>query len=163
MCGASMQKSLQGLDNTTAEGTEATDTIIEVCKTLGDHGSDATWLKSSEQNIKEAKRYLKIEFKSHVSREETCADHCTTHALSDPSDTNLQGTCQHEHDIDCEKCESLEKVFKEIEFEINRVKISEEPRWQLSHEYKLCITLIQDWKAHLLRTVNQEEGKQYAP
>ena len=166
VCGVSMQKSLKGLDNTTAEGTEATDTTIEVCKMLSDHGSDATWLKSSEQNIKEAKRYLKTEFKSHISREETCADHCadhcTTHALSDPSDTNVKGTCQHEHDIDCEKCKSLEKVFKEIEFEINRVKISEEQRWQLSHEYKLCMTSIQDWKTHLLRTVNQEEGKQYA-
>ena len=68
VCGASMQKSLQGLDNTTAEGTEAIDTIIEVAKTLVDHGSEVTWLKSAEQNIKGIKRYLKTEFKSHVGR-----------------------------------------------------------------------------------------------
>ncbi|XP_078348424.1 uncharacterized protein LOC144633421 [Oculina patagonica] len=162
VCGASMQKSLQGLDNTTAEGTEAIDTILDVIKTLGDHGSEATWLKSSEQKIKEAKRYLKTEFKSHVGREESCADHCTTHALSDSSNANLQGTCQHEHCIVCETCESLETVFKEIESEINHAEMSEEQRWQLSHEFKLSAASIQDWKAHLLRTVNQEEGKQYA-
>ena len=162
VCGASMQKSLQGLDNTTAEGTEAIDTLLEAVKTLGDHGSDATWFKSTERKIKEAKRYLKTEFKSHVSKEESCADHCTKHALSDPSNTDLQNTCQQEHDISCEMCESLETVFKEIESEINSAEMSEEQRWRLSHEFKLCRASIQNWKAHLLRTVNQEEGKQYA-
>ena len=162
VCGASMQKSLQGLDNTTAEGTEAIDTILDVIKTLGDHGSEAPWLKSSEQKIKEAKRYLKTEFKSHGGREESCADHCTTHALSDPSNANLKGTCQHEHSIVCETCESLETVFKEIESEINHAEMSEEQRWQLSYEFKLSVASIKDWKAHLLRTVNQDEGKQYA-
>ena len=95
MCPASIQKSLQGLDNTTAEGTDAIDTLTEVAKTLVDQKSESTWVKSSEQNIKEAKRYLKTELKSHVGRDEICADHCTTHALSDHSQTDLQGTCQH--------------------------------------------------------------------
>ena len=152
---------MQGIDNTTAEGTEAVDTILEVIKTLGDHGSEATWLKSSELKLKEVKRYLKTEFKSHVGRKESCADHCSTHALSDPNNTNLQDTCQHEHSIVCETCESLETVFKEIESEINHAKMSEEQRWRLSHEFKLSVAFIQDWKAHLLRTGNQEEGKQY--
>ena len=65
-------------------------------------------------------------------------------------------------ETDCEQCESLETVFKEIESEINRVEMPEEHRWRLSHDYKLCLASIQDWKAHLLRTVNQEEGKQFA-
>ena len=38
----------------------------------------------------------------------------------------------------------------------------QEQRWRLSHEYKLSVASIQEWKAHLLHTVNQEEGKQYA-
>ena len=162
VCGASMQKSLQGLDNTTAEGTEAIDNVTDVLKTLGDHGSEATWVNDAEQKIKEAKRYLKTEFKSHVGREETCADHCTTHALGDTSDSNLQSICQHKHETDCEQCESLETVLKEIESQINRVEMPEEHRWRVSHAYKLCLASVQDWKAHLLRTVNQEEGKQFA-
>ena len=106
VCGASMQKSLQGLDNNTAEGTEAIDKVTEVLKTLGDHGSEATWVKHAEQKIKEAKRYLKTEFKlAHVGRDETCADHCTAHALGDTSDSNLERICQHKHETECEQCE----------------------------------------------------------
>ena len=84
-----MQKSLQGLDTTTAEGKEATDNVTNMLKTLGDHGSEATWVKDAETNFKEAKRDLKTGFKSHVARDETCADHCTAYALGDTSDSNL--------------------------------------------------------------------------
>ena len=89
---------------------------------------------------------------------------CTKHTLSDPSNTDLQSTCQQEHDISCEICNSLETIFKEIESEINSAEMSsEEQRWRLSHEFKLCSRAsIQNWKAHFLCTVNQEEGKQYA-
>ena len=135
VCGASKQKSLQGLDNITAEGTEAIDNVTDVLKTLGDHGSEATctWVKHAEQKIKEAKRYLKTEFKlAHVGRDETCADHCTAHALGDTSDSNSESICQHKHETECEQCES---------------------------HCKLCLASIQDWRAHLLRTQNQEEGK----
>ena len=38
----SSQKHLQGLDNITAEGTEAIDNVTDVLKTLGDLGSEAT-------------------------------------------------------------------------------------------------------------------------
>ena len=162
VCGASMQKSLQGLQNTTAEGTEAIDNVTDVLKTLGDHGSEATWVKDAEQKIKEAKGYLKTEFKSHVGRDETCADHCLAPALGDTSDSNLQSICQHKHETECEQCESLETVLKEIESEINLVEMLEEHSLWLNHDFKLCLVSIQDWKAHLLCTVKQEEGKQIA-
>ena len=42
VCGASMQKYLQGPDNITAEGTEVIDNVTDVLKTLGDLGSEAT-------------------------------------------------------------------------------------------------------------------------
>ena len=87
------------------------------------------------------------------------ADHCTAHALGDTSDSNLQSICQRKHETECEQCESLEAVLKEIESEINRVEMLEEHRLRLNHDYKLCLASIQNWKAHLLRTVNQEEGK----
>ena len=117
-------------------GARALKTLWRHLKTLGDHGSEATWVKDAEQKIKEAKRYLKTEFKlAHVGRDETCADHCTAHALGDTSDSNLESICQHKHETECEQCES---------------------------HCKLCLASIQDWKAHLLRTQNQEEGKQFA-
>ena len=38
----------------------------------------------------------------------------------------------------------------------------EEHKLWLNHNFKLCLAYIQDWKAHLLCTVNQEERKQLA-
>ena len=75
VCAASMQKSLQGLDNTTAEGTEAIDNMSELVNTLCNLTSREQLAKSAQQRIKETKRYLKTEFKSHVGREKICADH----------------------------------------------------------------------------------------
>ena len=39
VCSASMQKSLQGLDNVTADGTEAIDTLINIVQTLVESGA----------------------------------------------------------------------------------------------------------------------------
>ena len=48
VCGASMQKSQKkGLDNTTAEGTEAIDTIIEVAKGLVKKYGGGGWAGAS--------------------------------------------------------------------------------------------------------------------
>ena len=41
VCAASQQKSLAGLDNTTAEGNEAIDNMAEIVTSLGSHGADA--------------------------------------------------------------------------------------------------------------------------
>ena len=84
VCAASLQTSLQGLDNMTAEGTDAVDNMNDLVDTLGNLGSSDQFSKLAHQGIKEAKRYLKTEFKGHVSREKICADHCTTYALNDP-------------------------------------------------------------------------------
>ena len=40
ICSASMQKSLQGLDNMTAEGTEAIDNLSNIVQSLVEHGAD---------------------------------------------------------------------------------------------------------------------------
>ena len=56
----------------------------------------------------------------------------------------------------------LKNASAEIETEINRASIPEEQRSRIKHEWKQSIDAIAAWKSHLLRTVNQEEGKQDA-
>ncbi|KAK3745426.1 hypothetical protein QZH41_010250, partial [Actinostola sp. cb2023] len=160
VCAASAQKSLQGLDNTTAEGTDAIDNMAEIITTLGNHGSEFEWVKFAQKKIKEAKRYLKTEFKGHVNREESCDEHCTVHPLSDPDDPLLQVTCQHLHDVECINCMSLDNVIMEIDHKITAASMSEEDRSRLSHEHRISKESVLAWKAHILRTVNQEDGKQ---
>ena len=62
VCLASMQKSLQGLDNTTAEGTEAFDQIFLMLG-LADQGISMT---ATQKLLKDGKRYLKNDFKTHI-------------------------------------------------------------------------------------------------
>ena len=52
---ASLQSSLQGLDNTTAKGTDAVDNMNDLVDTLGNLGSSHQFTKLAHQGIKEAK------------------------------------------------------------------------------------------------------------
>ena len=59
VCVASLQTSTQGLDNTTAEGTETVDNMNDFVDTLGNLGSSDQFTKLAQQGIKKAKRHLK--------------------------------------------------------------------------------------------------------
>ena len=54
-----MQKSLAGLDNITAEGTEAIDNLIKIIETLVENGADKAWGTTAERKVKEVKGTLK--------------------------------------------------------------------------------------------------------
>lgn len=162
VCSASMQKSLQGLDNVTAEGTEAIDNLTKMIETLVENGAEEGWGKTTESKVKEVKRYFKTDFKAHTSREEHCTDHCTTYSLSDPKNTEFKGECKHKHDVECERCESLEEVLKDVKDKINNIDIDEEQRKRIYFDYNQHEAAIKAWKAHLVRTVLQEEAKQAA-
>ncbi|KXJ05912.1 hypothetical protein AC249_AIPGENE28663 [Exaiptasia diaphana] len=162
VCGASMQRSLAGLDNVTADGTEAIDNLINIVQTLVENGGDKEWGVATEKQVKEVKRYFKTDFKPHMSREEHCADHCMTHALSDDKKPEFQTKCKHKHDVECERCESLEVVLDEIRAKINSADIRDDQRNRMKFDFDQCQAAIYAWKAHLVRTVLQEEAKQAA-
>ena len=162
VCSASMQKSLAGLDNVTAEGTEAIDNLIKIIETLVENGADKAWGTTAERKVKEVKRYFKTDFKAHLSREEHCADHCTTHALSAQKNKEFQSKCKHKHATECERCESLNQILKEMKDKINNSNVHEEQRNRLKFDFTQCESAIYAWKAHLLRTVLQKEAKQTA-
>ena len=63
VCSASMQKSLQGLDNTTAEGVEAFDQAFFMLEGLEDQHINVT---ATQKLLKDGKRYLKNDFKTHI-------------------------------------------------------------------------------------------------
>ena len=157
VCSASMQKSLQGLDNTTAEGTEAFDQLFSMLEALADQGINVT---ATQKFLKDAKRYLKNDFKTHIGRGEHCSDHCTVHALSDSSAWEFRGECDHEHCYECERCESLEGVLKQVAEMQDKADMTEEERVRWRLEYTESVRNIQAWKAHLLRSSNQDEAKQ---
>ena len=140
---ALMQRSLHGLDNITAEGTEAFDNLRAIVNTLVENGAGEHWAEIMRRDLKEAKRCLKTDYKTHVGRNENNSDHCTVHALSDPN-------------IHCDRCDSLDSNFRDILKKIDELVISDETRARINFEHRECSRAVQAWKAHLLRSVNQE-------
>lgn len=63
VCSASVRKSLQGLDDVSAEGAKAFDELAAVIENLGDYSKGLSWAKSQREKLKQTKRYLKGDFK----------------------------------------------------------------------------------------------------
>ena len=103
-----------------------------------------------------------MDFKTHVGRSENNSDHCTIHALSDPINLDFSEDCQHLHDTQCDRCESLDKGLKEILKIVHEIDVNDDHRARMEFENRQCSRAIHAWKAHLLRSVNQEEAKQDA-
>ena len=55
ICSASMQKSLQGLDNITAEGTQSIDSLVKIVENVVEN---ETWGKHIQHKVKEVNRYF---------------------------------------------------------------------------------------------------------
>ena len=132
ICSASMQRSLHGLDNITAEGTEAFDNLHAIINTLVENGAEGHWAETMRRDLKEAKRYLKTDYKMHVGRNENNSDHCTVHALSDPENPDFCEECPHSHDIHCDRCDSLDSNFCDILKKIYDLVIGDETRARIN-------------------------------
>ncbi|KAK3697374.1 hypothetical protein QZH41_002024 [Actinostola sp. cb2023] len=136
--------------------------MATIVQSLQESGTSSQWVEDTHKALKEAKRYLKTDFKVHVGRDEDCSDHCTVHALSDPSDnaTEFRDDCMHNHSFKCERCEMLQNVLTEIVKEVEVADMSDERSARMTFDYQESVNRINAWKAHLLRSLNQEEGKQ---
>ena len=146
----------------TAEGAEAFDNLHSMIETLMENGAGEHWAQKMGQALKEAKRYFKTDFKVHAGRNENSKDHCTVYALSDPTNLDFSGECQHSHDTGCDRCESLDMVLEEVAEKLEEVDITEDQKARMKFENKQCTDGIHAWKAHLIRSVTQEEAKQSA-
>ena len=169
VCPASTRKSLQGLDNYTADRSDAFENLQDVISKLYDGGipdSKADRLRSMTLSCK---RYLKPDYSTHVVNDSTSdissasPDHCRFFALSDPKEEQLMQSCLHSHLLECDRCQELRNPFLSLEEEIG--KISERCTMAGDDICDLRFLLddskdkIEQWKAHILRSVNQKKGK----
>ena len=93
--------------------------------------------------------------KVHVSSESMIPDHCRAYALSYPQDDDYIKKCDHEHNARCDRCEIQPTVFHEIQEVLGSVDCDEE-RDEMEYEISEARQNIQAWKAHLLRSINQD-------
>ena len=162
---ASQRKSLKGLDNTAADGSEAFETALKIVDELQKVGALKEWADETRRELRDAKRYLKTTYREHCKLSQSlCADHCRDYALSDPASNEFQETCNHSHDEVCSSCESVKDVFKNIEIRIGELTsnfYTMEQKGDLLHDLKQAKEDAFEWKAHILRSANQEASKQH--
>ena len=169
VCPASTRKSLQGLDNYTADGSEAFENLEEMISKLYDGGIPDSKADRLRSMALFCKRYLKQDYSTHVVNDSTSdistasPDHCRFFALSDPKEEQLMQTYLHSLLIECDRCQELRDLFLSLEEEIG--KVSERCPMASDDICDLRFLLddskdkIEQWKAHILGSTNQEEGK----
>ncbi|XP_078696170.1 uncharacterized protein LOC144924634 [Branchiostoma floridae x Branchiostoma belcheri] len=159
-CAASARKSLQGLDYFTSEGGKAFEELENVVDTLIDRGMPSAWGKEQKERLRASKRYLKGDYKVHVSGDSPVPDHCRVYALSDDADTAFQGSCNHDHDKLCGPCEDYKVTISSIKDAVATCQFpSDEDKDEVEFVMNKATEDIQAWKAHQLRAVNQDEAR----
>ena len=152
-CKASTRKSLQGVNYFAAEGGEAFDCIRKIIEEKIALCSNSDRLI---ENLKRARFYLKSDYKVHVTRSSNIADHCCIYALSDPKKSDFAQDCDLEHDESCVECSNLTSALNEIERFIEETEIDKELLDRALEKFRSYREFIEAWKAHLLRSMNQD-------
>ena len=95
----SQRKSLQGLDNISADSAEGFQRITRIVEELEEeYRVSKDWCSDVRNRLKKAKCYLKTKYHIYCRDEDSrCADHCRKFALSDPVDEDFKHQCLHEH------------------------------------------------------------------
>ena len=84
-------------------------------------------------------------------------------ALSDPEDESFQAKCAHQHTLACDNCENLKSTLEELENKLksNRhFSYTQDIKVELIHDFEEAKDRLNKWKAHILRSINQEKAKQ---
>lgn len=89
------------------------------------------------------------------------ADHCRLFALSDPKEPAFQAQCDHEHEDSCDRCDQLTSTLCEIESALIAQADNVLPgvNEELSFTVKQAKANILAWKAHILRSINQDAAR----
>ena len=154
-CAASKRTCLRGVDNIAEDGSVAYEAVISLIPKL--HKTQE-WSDSVIKKLKNSKIYMKTDYKLHIRKEDECALHCQTWALSDPKCALYKTTCQHSHNKLCDRCALLDDAIDEI----NEAIIGCTPDEQETFQQQLDISVkqIQEWRSHIMRTMNQDDARQ---
>jgi hypothetical protein len=158
-CAASKRTSLQGLDNTAADGTEGFKTLEDISNDLHLDGVlEKMQLDKISEKLNADKRYLKTDYKLHVSVTERCADHCIMWLLSENTSVEFQSLCDHVHNISCDRCDLIKDIENAI---INLTEGKRDLKDGEDRERGIskAVEQIHAWQSHIVRTINQDQSR----
>ena len=147
------------------DGAAGVETLEKMVDELKSFGAKSEWCVQSKTTLKASKRYLKMQYPVNCRHGQVsiCPDHCRNFALSDNSDDAFKVECDHVNDSVCNSCESLKIVLREMEDQIRKEHIafySNDHQEDILYDLVKAKQSILDWKAHILRSCNQEKAKQ---
>ena len=105
------------------------------------------------------KAFLCFYFKVHVSKTSSVADHCRRFDLSDTKDEDYKDICDHVHNGLCDRCDLVQRSVCDVEEVMSHVTTTTEELEELKFIVEQAKSSILVWKAHLLRSVNQDEAR----
>lgn len=138
------------------------DRIVEELNQIGLEKSIADeWRRA----LCDGRRYFKTEYQSHCQDYESqCPNHCRKFGLSDPNDLDFQEQCIHQHTHSCPQREEitlrLEKIHLTVKDDKSLKFYSQTQQDDLMYDIEKSSNAIIQWKAHMMRSVNQESTKQ---
>lgn len=94
-----------------------------------------------------------------MSQSSRVADHCRANARSHSTHSYFCEICEHPHDVECGRRTFFPSILKDIESVLNSVAIPQDERKQMRYILTQLRKNIESWKAHLLRSVNQDEAR----
>ncbi|XP_062603565.1 uncharacterized protein LOC134265362 [Saccostrea cucullata] len=113
-CPASKRTNLKGLDNIATDGNSAFETLLGIIGEIEKSNLyQSNELKECKEKLQSSKLYIKSEYKLHIQKENSCADHLF-YALSDGTNLNLCQSCTHEHDVLCQRCNDLDEAVTSL-------------------------------------------------
>ena len=136
--------------------------IVDELDQIGLEKSAADELRTS---LRDGKKYFKTNYQSHCEDDESqCPDHCRKFGLSDPNDRDLQEQCSHEHTLCCPNCDDVTSCLSKMHLIVKDDRTlnfySKEQQDDLLDDIQKASETIIQWKAHIMRSVNQECAKQ---
>ena len=66
-CSTSICKSLRGLDNFSAQGSNAFDDLCEMVDRIAERAESQAWAKEAKQTLQDAKQYLRADYKVRLT------------------------------------------------------------------------------------------------
>ncbi|CAF4203758.1 unnamed protein product, partial [Rotaria sp. Silwood2] len=89
-CGATMRKSLAGLDSFSCDGSTAFKQLGHLCDEVATYGTKPEVIVRLKQDLHDGCSYLKLDYRAHVSNDIRVADHCSMFGLSDTHNSAWQ-------------------------------------------------------------------------
>ena len=85
--------------------------------------------------------------------------HCRPFALSHPKDPDYTTACDHQHGEHCDRCEIFPAVVNEIQSILKKIDLPHKESEEIMFVIAQSKKNIEAWKAHLLRSINQDEAR----